>query len=49
VEDLKKQMAIDEAKKKKEYSWLHEPTKTTLIEKDPAPERNCDSCEKRYP
>ena len=37
-------MAVDEVKKKREYAWLHEPTRNSLIEKNEKPEGTCDSC-----
>lgn len=42
-------MATNEEKKRREYNWLNQPTRSALIDKDPVPERACDSCEKKYP
>lgn len=43
-------MEFNKKKKEEEYHYLHEPSNAYILaEKRSALERQCDSCEKRFP
>lgn len=48
--DLKKQMENNQRRKHQQEMWEHEkPSYSPFMERPEVPERECDSCEKRYP